>query len=157
MQVCSNRCDSEECRRHKLRCDARKDYAKPCSRCRRLALECVVLRSWEPTKPRSRSDLRAEVGRLHARLRTLQAANPNASAPAVTPVSPDFVKGAVRSLEHDEPSSLQLEDCWALFMKHYAPQVVSTCENVHTAFSESTEVSQDIPLLRSASKGSHPA
>lgn len=115
----------EPCRKHKLRCDARKDYAKPCSRCRRLKIECVVLRSFEPSKPKSRSDLRAEVSRLNARLRTLQAANPNASAPsAVTPVSPAIEEGGLTSPEFPtQLENLQLEECFNLFMKHYAPQV----------------------------------
>lgn len=84
-----------------------------------------MLRSFEPTKPKSRSDLRAEVSRLHARLRTLQAANPNASAPAaVTPVSPLDDEGAAHpSILPDEVDNSQLEDCFALFMKHFAPQV----------------------------------
>lgn len=112
-----------ECRRHKLKCDARNDYAKPCSRCKRLKLECVVLRSFESSKPRSRSDLRAEISRLHARLKTLQAANPNASAPAAATLSPSYQDDGASSFQPDDLDSDQVTDCFNLFMQQYAPQV----------------------------------
>ena len=114
-----------ECRRHKLRCDARKDYTKACSRCRRLKLECVVLRSFESSKPKSRSDLRAEISRLHGRLRTLQAANPNASAPSANaPLSPIYDEGTIQSpMSAEDYDSSEVQECFDLFMRHYAPQV----------------------------------
>ncbi|KAI1621282.1 hypothetical protein EDD37DRAFT_594367 [Exophiala viscosa] len=65
------------CRQQKLRCDASKDYSQPCSRCVRMKLNCVVLKSFKRTKKQTKAQLQAEVDQLKQQLVTSDALEPS--------------------------------------------------------------------------------
>ncbi|KAJ5587979.1 uncharacterized protein N7459_003744 [Penicillium hispanicum] len=71
--------------RAKLRCDANENRSRQCSRCDRLDLECVVLRTFKRVKKKTKAELQHEVEILRQQIHTGSSASPpvdNYFAPA---------------------------------------------------------------------------
>lgn len=62
-----------ECRQQKARCDAHLHHHQPCSRCRRLNLDCIISNKFKRQHKRERlSELEQEAEALRKRLRTAE-------------------------------------------------------------------------------------
>ncbi|PYH77491.1 hypothetical protein BO82DRAFT_395311 [Aspergillus uvarum CBS 121591] len=60
-----------ECKQHKIRCDSARPSTEPCSRCRRLQIECKIEPSFRRTMRRKRNaEMESEIAGLRQRLAT---------------------------------------------------------------------------------------
>lgn len=59
------------CRQHKVRCDASKYYPKPCSRCSKFHLACVVDQNFKPRKGGQVELLREHLAKIQEQIQTI--------------------------------------------------------------------------------------
>ena len=138
-----------ECRQQKLKCDARKDYSRPCSRCANLNLQCIVSTSFRRRKKQTKAELQKEIEKLRSGAdpapATVLLGQSGASIPETskaqlaTPLSsqtsPDnsvshalktrieaaYLATISRTLAGCTVDPQQINDCWRLYFKEYFP------------------------------------
>lgn len=97
-----------ECRQQKARCDAYLTPGEPCSRCRRLRLQCIISDPFKREHKRKRlSDLEKEAALLRRRLKHTASLSENGISPArhLTQSPSDFDHASSAKITPNAPDS----------------------------------------------------
>lgn len=124
-----------ECRQQKAKCDAHLHPDRPCTRCRKLNLNCLISTSFKRTHKRERySELEQEAESLRKRLRPCDSADTRSPAPFYQPPPP--------TLSHSHSSHSAL----ALTNPPYKPVPPPILPDVHVPYLEAGDATLDREL-----------
>jgi hypothetical protein len=142
-------CDA--CRGHKLRCDASLDYSRPCSRCLKKEVACVVQEQRKKTSadrgltPRSTTSLASDTAHvsppsnIDSSIQIPPTYTTTSQIPMETPISSNLSSIGPQSIGSVLVESAMIDICFARFYRYYAPLIPILTEELtpHQTLQES--------------------